>query len=125
MSRWLDRALLVGPYFCLCLTEQSFRKELKAMGITDRTEFLATEQADATAHVMHKNGDLAVIVCIGNTAGKTGAQIAAMLVHEAVHIWQKFREHIGERNPGDETEAYAIQSISQRLMESYVRQTSV
>ena len=44
-----------------------------------------------------------------------------MLVHEAVHVWQAYCREIGERNPGDEQEAYAVQSIAQELMAEFAR----
>jgi hypothetical protein len=57
---------------------------------------------------------------LGSVAeGITGLQVAALLVHEAVHVWQLFRESIGEHGPSKEFEAYSIQAISQRLMERY------
>jgi hypothetical protein len=48
--------------------------------------------------------------------------IYAVLVHEAVHVWQHFREHIGETKAGDEQEAYCIETISYNLMQSYKKQ---
>jgi hypothetical protein len=55
--------------------------------------------------------------------GATGIGLAALLVHEAVHIWQRCCDCIGETNPGDEQEAYAIQNIAQTLMEAYAEKT--
>jgi hypothetical protein len=55
------------------------------------------------------------------TESVTAVQIAALLVHEAVHIWQQYCADIGEKEPASEQEAYAIQSISQTLMEEYAR----
>ena len=50
----------------------------------------------------------------------SGVQIAAMLVHEAVHVWQTIRRSIGETSPSSEFEAYSIQHIAQELMSRYV-----
>jgi hypothetical protein len=36
-----------------------------------------------------------------------------------VHIWQRYKEYIGEDSPGIEIEAYAIENISKTLMEEY------
>jgi hypothetical protein len=38
-----------------------------------------------------------------------------------VHVWQQHCEDIGERNPGSEQEAYAVQAIAQELMAEYGR----
>lgn len=50
--------------------------------------------------------------------------MAGMLIHEAVHVWQAYSANMGETNPGDEQEAYAIQSISQELLAEYARRIS-
>lgn len=62
-----------------------------------------------------------VVCCIGDTANSDGIDIASVLCHEAVHVWQAYADHIGERRPGDEQIAYAIQSISEFLMREFVR----
>lgn len=125
---WLDRGLLVSPFFyTLCTTEAQFHRELRMLKLPPRKwpEFQATGQSHATAHFFRKFDDKLISIvtlrpdAMENLAGPT---IAALLVHEAVHIWQAIKSQIGEKNPGDETEAYAIQTISQRLMEEYVRQ---
>lgn len=45
--------------------------------------------------------------------------IATVLVHEAVHVFQQHCKNIGEDNPSEEFEAYSIQQISQQLMLAY------
>jgi hypothetical protein len=50
--------------------------------------------------------------------------VAGLLVHEAVHVFQRYCEHIGERRPGAEQEAYGIQAIAQELMQSFAEQSA-
>lgn len=84
---------------------------------------MKTPHADATCHWMkNADGNLACIVCLGDFSGRSGIEIAGLLVHESVHIWQRYVDHIGESNPGDEQEAYAIQAIAQELMADFARQ---
>jgi hypothetical protein len=64
---------------------------------------------------------MACVVALRVTDGRTAIEIAGLLVHEAVHVWQHYAESIGERNPGAEQEAYAIQAIAQELMAEYAR----
>ena len=45
--------------------------------------------------------------------------IGGVLAHEATHIWQAIKETMGEEAPGHEMEAYAIQSITTKLLHAY------
>lgn len=121
--KWVDRALIVAPmYIGLCIEEKKFNRALKELKIPRDAwpSFLITSSANATAHFFAKpNGEQCVIVTIAPSKDASIAQIHALLVHEAVHIWQEVRQHIGEKWPSSEFEAYSIQSISQRLMEAY------
>lgn len=126
--QWLDRCLIIGThYFTLCTTEKLFKKALKHLRIpkNDRPPFLSNWHSNATAHYFeHRDeGKASCVVCLGNTDGKDKAQIFGLLTHEAVHIWQRVKEAIGEGAPSPEFEAYAIQSISQQLFSEYERQT--
>ena len=124
--KWLDRSLLISPYsYALCKSEKIFHKELKRLNIpkSNWPNFLTTTHVNATAHFFENSytHGKCCIVCLGNTEKFTKIQVYSLLVHEAVHIWQEIRESIGERYPGVEQEAYAIQSISQKLMLAYKR----
>lgn len=121
--KWLDRALFVSPYYYgLCCTEREFHKELRRLKI-ERTAwppFLTSPHANATLHTFERrNGEALAIVTLGCTKGRSIPQVHAMLVHEATHLWQYIKQHTGEREPSTELEAYAVQAISQRLMEAY------
>lgn len=123
---WCDKALWQCRYsYGLCLSEKEFQKQMRRMNIpVHQWPGWIGEHADASTHFLeHPDGHKAAIVCLGNQK-LNGVQIAAVLVHEAVHIWQEHKLIVGEKVPGDESEAYAIQSISQRLMEAYVHQTA-
>lgn len=122
---WRDRRICApGPFLCLCLDEPTFHAALADCGITDRPVFMANSHSHATLHFAeHQNGQLVCIVALGPWAGRKPVEVAGLLVHEAVHVWQRYCDRIGERNPGDEQEAYAIQAIAQELMQSFVEQT--
>ena len=122
--RYADRALFNSPYhYGLCLSEKRFRKELKRLKVPRENwpPFLASEHSAATTHFLVSNkGGRCAIVTLGKTKGKYNIQVAALLVHEAVHIWQAIVETIGEVSPSDEFMAYSIQGISQELMDAYI-----
>jgi len=86
--------------------------------------FIKTPRADATTSYVHnRDGDLCAIVCLREREGITPIAIAALLVHEAVHIWQAHTAQFGGDDAG-EFEAYNIQTISQRLMYEYTRRNA-
>ena len=124
---WLSRELITSPYYIgLCTDEKAFNADLKNMRIPkkERPEFLINEYSNATVHFFENtDGKNCAIVCIHKKQPKkiTRAQIDCLLVHEAVHIWQRVKENIGERFPSLEFEAYSIQSIAQSLIEEYHR----
>lgn len=127
MTDWLDRTLTVcAYYYCLCLNEADFHAKLRQMRLPGhRWSRFLTPGRHATTHYFEHDGKMIAIVCMNADMAteKTGAQIAALLVHEAVHIWQLHAHYIGAGNDhGDEEEAYAIQNIAQNLMESYMAQ---
>lgn len=121
---WLDRTLIAGPYLALVLSSAEYKKAVGDLGVSmeGRNPWILNDHSDATAHYLTTpKGEFACIVAIRLKDGLSGIQIAAMLVHEAVHVWQEFKRHIGEHEPSAEFEAYSIQCMSQRLMESYAR----
>ena len=123
---WLDRSLITGPYLALVTSEKAFKKALAHLGLkkSDGPNWIKTPQADATTHWMdHKDGSLACIVALRLKPSISGIQVASLLAHEAVHVFQKHCEHIGECRPSMEFEAYSIQAITQTLLCAYADQT--
>ena len=126
--RWLDRAILISPvYFILCTTPKGYRSACKHLKLSKRSrgKFLTSPYASATTHFFElpSEGKSSAVVCI-RAGDFSDHQINALLVHEAIHIWQRIRDILGEKSPGHESEAYAVQNISQCLMQEYDRQRS-
>lgn len=118
--RWLDRRIACpGPYIVLCLSEDEYLpivKKLKSPVIPPWCP------SDAATHTFqHEKHGTVCIVCMRDWEGRDPVEVAGMLVHEAVHVWQHYAEDIGEDSPGREQEAYAIQAISQELMAEFAR----
>lgn len=64
-------------------------------------------------------GEALILVCIHSGAERDALEVIMTIVHEAVHVWQFLCEHIGEKAPGIEMEAYGVESISRGLIEAY------
>lgn len=118
---WCDRRLLDCSFMGLCLTEPQFFAAMKKLGISREEAGRWTAGGDGarTHFLTHEKHGRVAIVCINHRPGRTRHQINALLVHEAVHIWQVECEYMDEKNPGQEVEAFAIQSIAQTLMGEY------
>lgn len=122
---WLDRALVEAPFcYTLATDETLFHKALRHLNVPrDRwPAFILNPWSDATAHLFESGAKLTYVVCIRPRGGMSMPQVAALVTHEAVHMWQTARERMGERSPSTEFEAYAIQALTQRLLEEYERQ---
>lgn len=124
--KYLDNALLVGwVRYALCLNPADYQREMKRLKVADPSPFLI-EGRPATTHFYSPKDDsttAAAIVCLNIPEGHDAISVAALIVHEAVHIWQYECELMGEDSPGDEVEAYGIQRISSNLMRAYVELT--
>ena len=122
-TRWLDRRIAApGPYLALCLNENEFKAALRSLKIEDSSPWISNEWSSATTHhIRGSDGRAVVLVCMGQWEGRNPIEVAGLLVHEAVHVWQGYCEDIGEDEPGREQEAYAIQSIAQELMAEFAR----
>lgn len=121
--KWLDRRIAApGPGMALCMSEKKYRKAMKHCGIAHPPPWL-NDGADATMHQLTKpSGDVICVVCLRPTDRST-VEVAGLLIHEAVHVWQEYCLRIGEKYPASEQMAYGIQSIAQELMAEYERQT--
>ena len=120
---WMDRCLFENPYhLTLCTTVKQYERELKRMRIakSERPKFTT---ACAACHFFSCDVGRIAIVCIRKDKTKDKHQHNALLVHEAVHVWQEVKNAIGEKSPSPEFEAYAIQSIAQCLMTEFERQS--
>ena len=125
MIRYITRSLMTSPMnMALCLSEAAFHKEMRRLKVA-RTlwpEFVI-EGANATAHFfIQDEAQEIAIICLKHE-DRPFIEVAGILVHEAVHIWQSIRECIRESEPSKEFEAYAIQNISYSLMSTYQQLT--
>lgn len=119
--KWLDRDLIISPYCIgLCTSEASYKKELKRLGVNYDGEWIR-EGKDGNVREMtcRSTGTSLVIVSVRVDKKTKPLEVYGLLVHEAVHVWQKICDNIGEDEPSEEFEAYAIQNIAQRLIDAY------
>ncbi len=121
--KWLDRRIAApGPFLTLCLTEAEFLAAMKHCKIANPPAWIKTAHAHATTHFLnHEDGAAVCVVTLRGYSKRHPVEVAGLLVHEAVHVWQEYIERIGEKHPASEQEAYAIQTVSQELMAEFAR----
>ena len=123
--KWLDRRIgAPGPYLCLCLSEGEYLKALSDLDLKPVCDWIKNEHASATVHHVCSPQGNAAIVCMRGWENCDPIEVAGLLIHESVHIWQEWCEYYGEANPGCEQEAYAIQALSQELMAEFARRVN-
>lgn len=118
--------MITGPDVALVLSKKAFYKAMKECKVSKSAagDWMASPTADATVHIKEtKSQGMVCVVALKLGKKTTQEQVIGVLIHESVHIWQYFKRRIGEDNPSDEFEAYSIQTISQRLIASYLVQT--
>lgn len=122
----LDRWLMYMPVaYGLCTSEAEYERELKRIKAVRVNPFL-NKHAGATTHFFDRDDapglvdcELLAIVCIHHRKDMDPIRVAALLCHEAVHIFQWCCAQIGEKEPSDEFQAYSIQWVAQELMFAY------
>lgn len=102
-------------YFGFTTSEKAFHKELKRLGCGHAIKPFG---GGATTHLFEgSDGGLTVIVTLHEWRGHNLSQVAGLVAHEAVHVAQALWEHIGEKNPSPECEAYFVQHVVQLCLE--------
>ena len=122
--KWCKRTLISSPlHYSIVTSEKLAIAEMKRLKIDERFNFVIPGY-DATTQFFRSEGnnDIAMVYFFNYREHKSIMNYA-MIVHEAVHIWQRTRELIQEKNPSHEFEAYSIQMITQELMIEFDRQT--
>lgn len=120
MVKWLDRRISApAPFMCLCLSEKEYRQAMRYLRVDAVPPWL-NKNANATAHHVVSDKGPATVVCLGDYSNQNDIEIFGILIHEAVHVWQEWCIYYGEQNPGQEQEAYAIQSLSQTLITEFI-----
>lgn len=112
------RALMKGPEILLCMSQEDFDRTLEEYNITQYGCDWLTEGALGNAYTFYHKDRLFAIVSL-KPMRQPLAVMHALLVHEGTHIWQAYREYIGETTPSSEFEAYSMQAICEKLFKLY------
>jgi len=80
---------------------------MKRLGLVGEGQFY--DYTDHHRRIVNADGSIRCYVCFPklHQLPSLGAQIEA-IAHEAMHAWQSIRDHINERTPAHEQEAYMV-----------------
>lgn len=98
------------------LARNQIHMDLLFDDMSDSDEFLSM---GAGAQVDYYDSGKYCIVQLGEVADRNLLQIHSLLLHEAVHVWQRVKALMGEKEPSIEFEAYSIQRIALDLFSMF------
>jgi hypothetical protein len=107
---YLDTCQRSGPYpvpIGICFDAKAWKSEMKRLGVDGEDEFYA--YTDHHRRIVNPCGSIRCYLCFPKITELSHAfdQIEA-IAHEATHAWQSIRDHINERTPAHEQEAYMV-----------------
>lgn len=116
---WINRGWQTA-YIGFCPSATAWKRAMKRLGCPNEPY----PQSAGRCSTFEKKGGiggLTIIVSLGPAAEHANdTEIAGLIVHEATHVWQFVREHMGEKHPSVEFEAYSMQAIFQGLYDAYL-----
>jgi hypothetical protein len=95
------------------------QKQLNQITGSCQEKFLDVQADACVTYFENESNKSLCIVQLPDVADKTIVQIHGLLLHEAVHIWQKLKNKMYEDHPSIEFEAYSIQRIALDLFEAF------
>lgn len=123
---WLHRQVAAaGPHLALALNDSDVQQINRRLGVNGTFNFARREGGACTwTYEQNSIGKLACVVCLSTEVQQASlVELAVTVAHEAVHVWQAHAAWLGEREPGHEQEAYAVEWITRVLLEALDRRT--
>lgn len=117
--RYFDIRPFGGIYLGCTISEKKLKKEIKRLSVS-LDEGSKVSGKSAVVHTFYRDSGIVMIVYFNVKAyGKEIdiIQFHALIVHEVVHIWKNILEHIKEKYPGEEIEAYFHQYYFTKITE--------
>lgn len=109
--------------YSLVTSRKKYKKFCKEHDIEANKQVESVEcDACVVTHHDDKKSHCVVVLLVSKDSDKN--HFLGVLAHEAVHVYQEFRDYIDESAPSPEFEAYTIQEIFLNLINEYDRQTN-
>lgn len=109
---------MVPMYFGFTDDSKAFDQEMRRLELENPPSFFSSTPAVTYSLSNKKTGMTVCIVCMDKTRLKGDHNaMMALLVHEAVHVWQYALEAMNTQSSDCEFEAYTIQYLSQLMFD--------
>ncbi len=112
---WIDRGWQ-NAHIGFCPSEKAWVREMKLLGTPE--ERYPTTAGHCQTFEHRDIRSLHILVTIADEP-MTLAQLVGIIAHECMHVWRFVREHMGEKKPSVEFEAYSMQAITQDIFCAY------
>ena len=119
--KWLSRTVLWGPYLALTLSEDELNSVFSQLGAEQDAHKYSTPCCVTLTKPRGMTSKLACVIYLPNVIDFHLSELMGIIVHECEHVKQELFDMMGEKHPGKETEAYAIQCISQTIFSELLR----
>lgn len=119
---WCNRGYYT-PFIGFCPSAEAWHGFLKDYKIPDEP-YPTTDAQTTTFYVdLEKGKKTYIIVTVGDHIDKKSdvRGLCGLIAHESTHVVRKIWKAIGEDTPGEEAEAYAVQSVMQDMLTSYAK----
>lgn len=115
-DKWLK--ITVYPlHFTIVDNMEDLQKVWDALDITEDDRAPPGGKASTYHYVSKSTGYLACVVYLADTLSWNPYTVSGVAAHEAMHVIQNLWDHIGERRPGWEAEAYLMQALVEEIMD--------
>lgn len=113
----------LGPYIGLVLTKKEYDDELARLAPGKEFKPWVDDYGSngRVTSLTNKDGNRVCLVSLSTEVQKDARLAMSTICHESVHVWQEHCAHIGEDEPGLETEAYGVQAIYDQLVDAFAK----
>lgn len=122
-ASWCNTAMLESRHVGLVIGREGFIREWKRQKLdaAQMPDPFVSAKVNASVSFAERGGvKYAIVALCEDHRERTLETVYALLVHEAVHIWQRWCSDAGEDAAGGEIEAYAIQRLALNLFGAYL-----
>lgn len=105
------------PRYAFVPSRQAWDREMIRLNVNAPDSYPASD--GCMTELNFKDRLICLVTVNEEQSVSRGRSVVTILAHEAVHVYQKVLEHIGENKPSSEFEAYSIQTILDNLIEAF------